>query len=87
MTNQNNITQLIETLETNDLVLVTFRTKAGSTRIMGCTKKLDAIPEELQDGRFDYRLNHESIICVFDFQNSAWRSFRRDSVIEFKIAN
>ena len=79
------IASVLAALEANDLVFVTFRTKAGNNRLMGCTRKLSAVPEADHEGRFDYRLNHESIVCVYDFQNSAWRSFRRDSVVEFYI--
>lgn len=74
---------LNNSLETNDLTLVTFRTKTGTMRQMGCTKKLSAIPEENQDGRFDPQLNRQQIICVYDFQNSAWRAFRKDRVVSF----
>lgn len=80
------IASLLDALESHDLVMVTFRTKAGTNRVMGCTKRLTAVPEEFHEGRFDYRLIGDSIICVYDFQNSAWRSFRRDSVVQFSIA-
>lgn len=82
---ENLIQSLLAALEINSLVLVKFRTKTGTERVMGCTKNLSYVPEELHEGRFDYRLNHESIICVYDFQNSGWRSFRRDSVISFTV--
>lgn len=84
--NKNLIPSLLNDLNDEDLVLVTFRTKAGYDRIMGCTKRLGAIPAESHDGRFDPKLNHESIICVYDFQNSDWRAFRKDSVISYTIA-
>lgn len=84
MTTQETLIQsLMNSLESNDLVLVNFRTKAGTIRAMGCSRNLEAIPQEKHDGRFDPKLNHESIVCVYDFQNSGWRAFRKDSVVSF----
>lgn len=80
-----NIPSLELALTANNLVYVTFKTKAGTTRVMGCTKFLESIPENEHDGRFDSKLNHESIVCVWDYQNSAWRSFRKDAVIGFEV--
>ena len=76
---------LTKALEANDLVLVTFTTKAGTQRVMGCTRKMSAIPEDAHEDINDTKLNHESIICVYDFQNSAWRSFRKDAVTSFVV--
>lgn len=83
---EQSIPSLLEALQSNPEVLVTFRTKAGTERVMRCSKQLTAIPEDKHEGRFDTRLNGESIVCVYDFQNSAWRSFRKDSVISFIVA-
>lgn len=80
------ISKLLTALETNDLVLVTFTTKAGTQRVMGCTRNLSAVPEEQHDGINESKLNHESIVCVYDFQNSAWRSFRKDAVTKFEVS-
>ena len=85
MSNPTLITELIVSLENNELVLVTFTTKTGTLRVMGCTRLLSAIPESEYEGRFDPQLNRKEIICVYDFQNSAWRAFRKDSVVEFRI--
>jgi hypothetical protein len=87
MTNRNEhyINGLVEALQSNPEVVVTFRTKAGTERAMRCSKHLESIPEEQHSGKDDFRLNGDAIICVYDFQNSAWRSFRKDSVISFEI--
>jgi len=79
------ITSLLNDLQSSDMVLVTYKTKTGTTRVMGCTKMLSAVPEELHEGRFDRQLNREDIVCVYDYQNSAWRSFRHDSVISYTV--
>jgi len=79
------IDKLLETLETNPLVSVVFTTKAGTERTMECSRLNLYVPEELYDGRFNFRLNGPDIICVFDYQNSDWRAFRKDSVISYKV--
>ena len=48
---------------------------------MHCTK----VPYVNQEGRDNPALNHSSIIAVYDHQNSAWRSFRKDQVISFEV--
>ena len=83
--NETLISSLLTALESTPEVIVTFRTKRGDNRAMRCSKLLEAIPEDHHDGRNDYRLQGESIVCVYDFQNSAWRSFRKDSVISFEV--
>ena len=79
---------LIESLElaldNHPYVAVEFATKSGKVRVMRCTKMLSAIPEEHHEGRYDFKINHPSIIGVWDLQNSAWRSFRKDSVLSFE---
>lgn len=85
-TTRNNqlLNSLLKSLETNDLVLVTFLTKAGTQRVMGCTRKRSAIPHGLYEGIYESKLNSDSIVCVFDFQNLGFRSFRKDSIISFE---
>lgn len=78
------IVRLVDSLETNDLNIVKFKTKTGTMREMACTRVLSAIPEFQHDGRFEPQLNREQIICVYDFTNSAWRAFRKDSVVSFR---
>lgn len=76
---------LTKSLEENDLVLVTFTTKVGTQRVMGCTRKMSAIPEENRECVDDGKLNY--VLYVYDFQNSAWRSFRKDSVTSFEVCS
>ena len=77
---------LYKSLETCDLVMVTFVTAAGTERVMGCTRNLDAVPEEKREGINNKKLNGDHLVCVYDFQNSGWRSFRKDSVAGFYVA-
>ena len=46
----NCIGALYKSLETCDLVMVTFITAAGTDRVMGCTRNLNAVPEEIVKG-------------------------------------
>jgi hypothetical protein len=72
---------LLDLLETFKNVYVTFRTKRGNERTMHCSRALEHVPQE---GKNDFRLNGPDIIAVYDYQNSAWRSFRKDSVLYFE---
>jgi hypothetical protein len=83
-TNSQLLNSLLKSLETQDLLLVTFLTKAGTHRVMGCTRKRSAIPSGLYEGIYEPKLNSDSIVCVFDFQNLGFRSFRKDSIISFE---
>jgi hypothetical protein len=78
---------LIETLDKNVEVAVTFKTKAGTTRTMQCTRMLSMIPQSDSGyvGIGDPKLDNASSIAVYDYQNSAWRAFRHDSVLSYEV--
>jgi hypothetical protein len=73
---------LMGALERDLPVFVTFRTKRGYERTMECSRSVHCVP---QDGKDDPKLNNDKIIAVYDYQNSAWRSFRKDSVLYFEV--
>lgn len=75
---------LADLLEENE-VAVYFVTKKGIDRAMNCTRDLQLVPEDQQDGIDDPKLNGDSIIAVYDFDNSDWRSFRKDAVFGYKV--
>lgn len=77
------IANLLPTLEAYQHVFVRFQTKTGIPRTMTCTRNLEHVPTWNRNGRFDPLLNNEKIVCIYDYQNSAWRAFRKDSVISF----
>jgi hypothetical protein len=79
------ITSLLNALQAPNPVIVTFTTKKGHTRLMRCSKYLPVVPESQHEGRFNFRLNGDLIICVYDFDNSDWRAFRKDSVVSFEV--
>jgi hypothetical protein len=63
-------------------VVVTFTKRDGSRRKMLCTQRTDLI------GTTTYSLSQgpEGIVCVWDLEKDAWRSFKQDSVIEYRKA-
>lgn len=79
--NETLIASLYLALESQENVYVTFTTKRGVERTMHCSRASN-VPIQ---GKDDPKLNHPSIIAVYDYQNSAWRSFRKDSVISFVV--
>lgn len=70
-----NIQELRELLS-KDIVTVTFTKKDGSNREMLCTT-LDAY---LPVSETSYAEPSPSVVTVWDLEQSAWRSFRFDSV-------
>jgi hypothetical protein len=82
MKNEALIESLQNALESFKDVYVTFSTKRGTNRTMHCSRKSGDVPQE---GKDDFKLNGPAIVAVYDYQNSAWRSFRKDSVISFEV--
>ena len=78
---------LLNALESHRTVAVQFRTKAGTVRNMACTRLLEAVPEEQQDGIYTTKLNGPDIVSVYDHLIKEWRAFRWDSVIAFEPVN
>lgn len=82
-----NNNDLIEVLNNNVEVYVQFNTKAGTIREMNCTRMLSMIPQYDSGyvGIGDPKLDNDISIAVFDYQNFAWRAFRKDSVISYSV--
>lgn len=67
---------------------VTFTKVNGESREMRCTLVRDMIPENKtpkspEEGEPEKKIN-EAVIRVFDLIKEDWRSFKVDSVTEFK---
>lgn len=77
--------ELLDALDWNSVVSVTYMTKKNTERTMECTRYLQNVPLELHSGINSPILNGPLIIPVYDLVNKAWRSFRWDSIIEWKI--
>ena len=62
---------------------VVFQKLNGEERTMHCTSNTEFMPEDMKpraavDGR-------DHVIAAYDVVNKGWRSFRVDSVKEFKV--
>ncbi len=69
----------------NREVTVTFTKVNGDQRIMKCTQNFELIPTDKypQQNEMPSPINEE--VCrVFDMEIRDWRSFRKDSVTEWK---
>ena len=71
---------LVEGLKRN-LVKVTFTKVNGDLREMNCTLHESILPESTTTEK---KINLDTI-SVWDIDNSGWRSFRVDSIKEFKM--
>lgn len=69
---------LIHKLKTEQM-LVTFTKKDGSVRAMLCTQNPDLIPEVT----YSTNTGPDHLVCVWDLEKEAWRSFKKDSIISY----
>jgi hypothetical protein len=65
-------------------VVVEFVKKDGTMRKMTCTLSENKIPSEKMPKNAE-KTKNEEILAVFDVENQDWRSFRWDSVKNFKF--
>lgn len=72
------------------IVNITFKKKDGTTRVLKGTTKTELLPkvEPSEDGSVKpVRKQSDDVIVCFDTEKQEWRSFRKDSVIEFQYDN
>lgn len=78
--------QLFRNTLASTKVKVVFTKRDGTRRTMNCTLRSDiAIPHEKTTEKVK-KLN-EDVCAVWDIDKGAWRSFRYDSVIEYRPYN
>ena len=75
--------KLIEDLHGN-ICQVIFTKVNGEERVMSCTLNKDILPEITEDVVKNPREKNEESLAVWDTDKGAWRSFRWDSLKEFK---
>jgi len=65
---------------------VKFQKKDGSERTMLCTLRPDALPiqTDLEEQIQNRKINAD-VVSVWDLENNGWRSFRKDSVVDFSV--
>lgn len=76
---------LKEALQEN-IVNVLFKKKDGSDRLMKCTLMSDIIPKATKEDPLSQkkiRQISDEVLPVWDTEKESWRSFRKDSVIEW----
>ncbi|NDB28790.1 DUF2693 domain-containing protein [archaeon] len=71
--------ELVENLKDGEVV-VTFKKKDGTERIMRCTKSFDSIPEEKRPKTTNEVVEkptttNTDLIMVWDLDKEGWRSF------------
>jgi hypothetical protein len=73
---------LVEGLK-NNLMKVVFTKVNGDERIMNCTLHESILPEPTTV-KVDKKTNQDTV-SVWDIDKGGWRSFRVDSIKEYKI--
>ena len=78
--------ELVESLKEGEVV-VTFKKKDGSERVMRCTKSFDSIPEDkhpktTSDSIDKPSTSNTDLIMVWDLDKEGWRSFDYKSLLK-----
>ncbi len=73
---------LTEVLRSNN-VEVRFTKVDGTERVLNCTLQPEYLPESIE--KEGIKVKNEDVQSVWDLDNNGWRSFRFDSVKEFKL--
>lgn len=63
-----------------NIVKVRFNKVDGTERLMLCTLIPDFLPATSGNS-----LGRTDIVTVFDLEKDQWRSFRRDSIIDYEV--
>jgi len=69
----------------NNICFVQFTKMDGTLRGMRCTLRSDMLPTQTDLEEHTQRKQATESIAVWDLEVKGWRSFRTDSVIEFKV--
>ncbi len=78
--------ELVENLKVGEVV-VTFKKKDGTERVMRCTKSFDSIPEEKRPKTTNDMVEKPTpsnidLIMVWDLDKEGWRSFDYKSLLK-----
>jgi len=77
-------TSFLDDLKHN-ICQVNFTKKDGTVRKMLCTLSPEILQEQKLDEQSQTRKSNPDVISVWDLENSGWRSFRKDSVVDFSV--
>ena len=65
---------------------VVFTKKNGDERIMHCTLQESMLPEQMDiEEEIQKKKPNPDVLAVWDVEAKGWRSFRWDSVKDFKV--
>ena len=85
------VRQSVINLLNENVMEITFTKKDGSERVMKCTLSPMLLPteeyeksNEAKEGKKPRKKNLEVIAC-YDLEAEGWRSFRLDSLKDFKV--
>ena len=73
---------MIRDLLKDNIVEVTFRKTNGEKRILTGTLLPHLLPTKTTTST---KSLNEEVVRVYDLENEGWRSFREDSVINFRV--
>lgn len=80
-TNKPSREDLLKTLRTTPSTIVTFTKVDKTERVMNCTLMEDHVPATTKGTETkSTKVQDDNVICVYDIDKKAWRSFRVDSV-------
>ena len=65
---------------------ITFEKVDGSKRVMNCTLNQSYLPQTLTESENKKETN-PNVVAVWDIDANSWRSFRIDSVEDFKTGS
>lgn len=69
----------------NGICVVTFIKKNGDERVMSCTLSEEILQEQIElEESSQKKTSNPEVLAVWDTDKGAWRSFRWDSVKDFK---
>jgi hypothetical protein len=67
------------------ICIVTFTKKNGDERVMSCTLNEEFLPEQIDlEEAIQKKAPNPDVLAVWDTDIGEWRSFRWDSVKDFK---
>ena len=66
----------------NNICTVVFTKVNGEARRMRCTLQENLLPAKETEST---RKQNDDVVSVWDLENEGWRSFRKDSVVDFAI--
>jgi len=64
---------------------INFTKADGTQRVMNCTLDADLLPA-LEETKETTRKENINVLCVWDLDKQAWRSFKLETIQEFKHA-